>query len=215
MVRIFAPVRTYNGIAANVRFTDGQADTDNAAAIAYFTRAGYGIGRPAGAPAPEPRFEPQPATVQLGTPLRDAAVDPMPQDFLPPTNAGEADPHGPLVVSPQLHGSETGPIRPGEVFVDDLPRQQAAETALAQAVFVEHQDVGEATAAAQADGSARNDPLPAADAVVAQAPDPEVPGSSAKKADWVAYAEARGIPRDEAEDLTIAQLRERTGASTP
>lgn len=205
MVRIHAPVRTYNGISANIRFQDGVADTDDPAAISYFTRAGYGIGRPAGTPPPEPGFEPQPATVQLGTPLRDAAVDPQPHDFLPPTNAGEADPHGPLVVSPQIHGSETGPIRPGEVFVDDIPRQQAAETALAQAVFVEHQDVGEATMTARSDPSARNAEPPS--------DDPGVPGPKARKADWIAYAETRGIPRDEAEDLTIAAIQERVEAS--
>lgn len=39
-----------------------------------------------------------------------------------------------------------------------------------------------------------------------------VPGKNAKKAEWLAYAEAHGISRAEAEDLTIAQLRERLGA---
>jgi hypothetical protein len=42
--------------------------------------------------------------VQLGTPLRDAAVDPHPADFLPATNAGrpgpEGRPHGPHVTAP-------------------------------------------------------------------------------------------------------------------
>ncbi|MGS2640255.1 hypothetical protein [Streptosporangium sp. G12] len=41
--------------------------------------------------------------VQLGTPLRDAAVDPRPGDVNVPTNAGLADPHSPHVVA----------IRPG------------------------------------------------------------------------------------------------------
>jgi hypothetical protein len=85
--------------------------------------------------------------IMLGSPLRDAAVDPRPGDFLAPTNAGQADPHGPLVVSPQIHASETGPIRPGPVAVDDPTRQSAEETALAQAVFVDNQPVNEATAA--------------------------------------------------------------------
>ena len=35
--------------------------------------------------------------VQIGTPLRDASVDPQPDDYVVPTNAGEADPHGPAV----------------------------------------------------------------------------------------------------------------------
>jgi hypothetical protein len=40
-------------------------------------------------------------TTQVGTPLRDASVDPHEDDYLPPTNAGAADPHGPDVVSTQ------------------------------------------------------------------------------------------------------------------
>jgi hypothetical protein len=47
-----------------------------------------------------------------------------------PTNAGEADPHGPEVVSPQIHGSQdVRPIRPGEVPVDAPVVQDMAETA--------------------------------------------------------------------------------------
>jgi hypothetical protein len=36
---------------------------------------------------------------RIGTPLRDASVDPNPDGFLVPVNAGLADPHGPLVRS--------------------------------------------------------------------------------------------------------------------
>lgn len=78
--------------------------------------------------------------INLGTPLRDAAVDPKPWDFLPPTNAGEADPHGPLVVSPGIHGEGPKGIRPGDVLVHDTDAQEVAETDLAQAVLVEGQD---------------------------------------------------------------------------
>ncbi len=50
------------------------------------------------------------ATQQLGTKLRDAAVDPLPGDFLGPINAGvegpEGNPHGPNVVNPEIHGLE-------------------------------------------------------------------------------------------------------------
>lgn len=42
--------------------------------------------------------------IRIGTPLRDAAVDPRPGDFLVPTNAGLADPHGPRVVAVQSSG---------------------------------------------------------------------------------------------------------------
>lgn len=34
---------------------------------------------------------------KIGAPIRDAAVDPRPEDFIAPVNAGEADPHGPSV----------------------------------------------------------------------------------------------------------------------
>ena len=57
---------------------------------------------------------------RVGTPLRDAAVDPRPTDFLAPSNAGAVgelgNPHGPHVISPGLHADEsvrtiaTGPV---------------------------------------------------------------------------------------------------------
>ena len=75
--------------------------------------------------------------IVVGSPLRDAAVDPKPWDFLPPTNAGEADPHGPLVVAPGIHGVGPKPIRGGEVFVGEPKKQDKAETALAEKVLVE------------------------------------------------------------------------------
>ncbi|MEV8177197.1 Ig-like domain-containing protein [Cellulosimicrobium funkei] len=75
--------------------------------------------------------------VQIGTRLRDAAVDPRPDDFLPPTNAGEpgelGNPHGPTVVSPEIHASQgVRPVRPGEVS-PVAATQSAQETAHAQA----------------------------------------------------------------------------------
>ncbi|WP_313816352.1 hypothetical protein [Citricoccus sp.] len=80
-----------------------------------------------------------------GTPLRDAAVDPRPTDFLPPTNAGlegeVGNPHGPNVISPEIHGSQgVRPVRPGDVS-DDPAIQSAAET--------EHLVTWQPTAAAQ------------------------------------------------------------------
>lgn len=57
--------------------------------------------------ATEGRHEQRPT--MIGTPLRDAAVDPRPEDYLAPTNAGEpgplGDPHGPHVVAPEIPGS--------------------------------------------------------------------------------------------------------------
>ena len=44
--------------------------------------------------------------LQLGSPLRDAAVNPHPSDFLPATNAGRpgptGNPHGPHVTHPGI-----------------------------------------------------------------------------------------------------------------
>lgn len=51
--------------------------------------------------------------VRDGSRLRDAAVEPHPDDHLAPTNAGKADPHGPEVVSPGIDGPAT-PLQPGE-----------------------------------------------------------------------------------------------------
>ncbi|WP_087483978.1 hypothetical protein [Brachybacterium massiliense] len=68
-----------------------------------------------------------PRTIQnptrVGTPLRDAAVDPAPGDFLPPVNAGlegeEGNPHGPNVYAPGIHAEQgIRPVRPGAVSAD-------------------------------------------------------------------------------------------------
>src|SRR5690606_21974648 len=63
------------------------------------------------------------------TAMRDAAVDPESSDFLPPTNAGDEDPHGPLVISPGIHGEQgMHPVTPGAVS-SSATTQEAAETA--------------------------------------------------------------------------------------
>jgi hypothetical protein len=62
---------------------------------------------------PEKITAKQAETVQLGAPLRDAAVDPHPSDFLPATNAGRpgpaGNPHGPHVVSPGIEAIGAAP----------------------------------------------------------------------------------------------------------
>ena len=68
--------------------------------------------------------------VQDGTKLRDAAVDPKPGDYLPPTNAGLAgeagNPHGPNVIAPEIHGTEgVHTIRPG--LVSSTPATQSEQ----------------------------------------------------------------------------------------
>lgn len=70
---------------------------------------------------------------QVGTRLRDGAVDPRDGDFLGPTNAGEAgelgNPHGPHVVNPEIHAvQDVRPVRPGPVS-DDPAVQDADERA--------------------------------------------------------------------------------------
>lgn len=102
-------------------------------------------------PTPEP-LDPEPADprdqeiVKLGTPLRDAAVDPQTGDWMVPTNAGEANPHGRQVVAPGIHaGSGTGPVRPGPVS-DDTDQQAADETELVEKIYVDGQPVQDAVA---------------------------------------------------------------------
>lgn len=69
---------------------------------------------------------------QIGTRLRDGAVNPADGDFLGPTNAGAdgqlGNPHGPNVVSPEIHGSQgVRPVRAGAVS-GTAATQSAAET---------------------------------------------------------------------------------------
>lgn len=60
---------------------------------------------------------------QIGTRLRDGAVNPKAGDFLGPSNAGAegelGNPHGPSVVNPGLHAlQDVRPVRPGAVEAD-------------------------------------------------------------------------------------------------
>jgi hypothetical protein len=203
-MRITAPNTSYSGTGpGGVVFTDGVAELDPAkpehrAALQYFRDLGYGVD---GDPT-EPEGVPVQADSRevggehtVGTSLRDAAVDPHSEDFLPPTNAGEADPHGPLVVAPGVHASETGPIHPGDVHVDDPKAQEAQETALAEAVFVKGEDVTGATRAAAGAGEVHR------------------PAQSDTKAHWVDYAlhADASLSRQDAESMTKADLIETYG----
>lgn len=128
-MKISSPDKTYTGESRYgetvLQFEDGVADFDGDlphGVRAYLQGAGYGFGskkpaEPEETPAPA---DPRDTTRQIvGTELRDAAVDPQPEDFLAPTNAGkegpEGNPHGPNVVSPQIHGSVGQPVVPGPV----------------------------------------------------------------------------------------------------
>ncbi|GII63550.1 hypothetical protein Skr01_36350 [Sphaerisporangium krabiense] len=186
MARITAPVQGYNGTIGDVVFENGVAETDNPAVIAYCRGAGYTVDGETIEAAHEPPVDSRDVErVRLGTPLRDAAVDPWPEDFLPPTNAGQADPHGPQVVSPGAHAVPPAPIVPGPVSPDP-DEQQAAETEVAQRVLVEGQPA----------------------TVVAER---SRPPQSAPKAAWVDYAVSQGADRGEAEATSKADLIDRYG----
>lgn len=211
MTKVTAPNRGYNGISAGVVFTDGVGETDNAGALAYFRRAGYeldekvkkGDPRYPTAPvteAPETWERPVPESVPFGSPLRDAAVAPLPKDFLPPTNAGQADPHGPLVVSPGLHAVPPAPIVPGPVAVDDPKAQEALETRVAEAVLVEHVPANEVPAIV-AEHRGETEPDAAH----------ERPAKSHPKPEWVAFAIAQGMDPAEADAASKKDLIERFG----
>lgn len=142
MTTIKSPDTTYSGRGTYgpdvvLDFEDGVAEFDGDLPVGvrqYLKGAGYGIDEAAQDPPTTP-VPPDPRDVTnetVGTPLRDAAVDPEPTDFLAPTNAGQANPHGPDVVSPELHASEgVRPVKPGPV--GDNETQDALEVAHAAA----------------------------------------------------------------------------------
>lgn len=128
--------RTYIGPLI-LDFKDGVADYDGDlpdGVKRYLQQNGYGLGSKAPT-APESEFPEPPdprdyaEPTQVGSKLRDAAVDPHEDDFLAPTNAGKANPHGSEVISPEIHASQgVRPVKGGEVHVDDPEAQDAAET---------------------------------------------------------------------------------------
>jgi hypothetical protein len=159
MARIEAPHRGYNGPGpGGAVFEDGVATVDDEGAINYYRSAGYTVdGEGPGGDEPD---VPDPRQLEdnvLGTRLRDAAVDPEPTDFLAPINAGQDNPHGPAVISPEIHTSGPKGVRPGEVYVDDLGKQEAREQAYAEVVLGQQVDANEAVATEVPDLDARGD----------------------------------------------------------
>lgn len=216
--RIYAPNADYNGISAGVQFTAGVGETRNPAAVAYFTRSGYGIDEPHpafGKRETGTEYVPEAPAIVRGPESRDAAVvenagGPLSDAFLPPTNAGHADPHGPAVVAPGLHAVGPAPIRPGLVHVDDPARQEAEETELAQRVLVD----GEPATMVESIGrdgnvSAADDIAERTEAIAGGRTSGGRPALNASKAEWAAYAVSRGMNADEAEDATRTALQER------
>ncbi|MGS2641685.1 hypothetical protein [Streptosporangium sp. G12] len=187
MAKITAPNTQYNGRIGDVGFRDGVAETDNPAVISYCQGAGYDVdGHTADQADPAEVIDSRDVErVQAGTRLRDAAVDPQPRDFLPPTNAGQADPHGPAVVAPGVHAAPPAPIVPGPVS-DDPDEQQARETEVAERVLVDGEPA----------------------TVVAEV---SRPAQSANKAAWVDWAVSQGADRGEAEGMTKADLIDEYG----
>lgn len=154
MAKITSPVEGYKGRIAGVEFRDGKADTTDPGALAYFRRKGYKVGNSSGevseqtrllTEAPEPA-DPLAGDQQVGTSVRDAAVDPRPSDYLPPINAGKANPHGPLVVAPGIHAEGERVVRPGAVHVADPKQQESDETEHARALLVDRKDADQVAA---------------------------------------------------------------------
>lgn len=215
MATIKAPNREYNGQIGDVVFKDGVAETDNLAVINYCRDAGYEVDgktdNPADTGMPEPADPRDVGEVQGGTRLRDAAVDPRPEDFLPPTNAGQANPHGPDVVSPGIHAvAGPGPIVPGPVgrfektddgsqlVIADTEEQQRRETTAAEQVFLQRRPVPEVTAEL-------GDP-PSQEATV------EPPAGNASTEEWRTYAvEAHGANPEQVAGMSRNDLREQYG----
>lgn len=147
-VTITSPVEGLNTSTAIgplvLNFKDSVAEVDSDAlsdgARAYLRDNGYGIGgseakgrdiRLGQAEPADPRTA---SSVRVGTPTRDAAVDPRGKDFLAPINAGKrgekGNPHSSNVVSPEIHASEgVRPVKGGPVHVDDPGAQDASEKA--------------------------------------------------------------------------------------
>lgn len=247
-IRVLAPNREFAGQVAGIQFDHGKASFDregNEGAYQYFVSAGYEVdGDVRNDPPAAYNRAVEPAAAAPGTPgnedgitrgptAKDAAVvknaaGPMSDAFLPPTNAGEADPHGPAVVSPGLHAVPPAPIRPGEVYVDDAARQEAAETEFAKRVLVD----GEPATIVASDeppggplglsdpGSvemgireAKASNVPSAADLAERAAAANTPPAKRDKVEaWRDYAVARGADPEEAAAMTKDELVERYGA---
>ena len=172
-MKIKAPDATHSGVHhfgdTVIEFKDGVAQFDGElpdSVRQYMQGRGYGIGKRKAAEPEEVPAPPDPREVthvQGGTALRDAAVDPQPEDFLPPTNAGKSgeagNPHGPNVVAPEIHAAGDQPVVPGpvgtfatdedgaDVVVPDTDAQEARETEYAERALVGDEAVPEVLAA--------------------------------------------------------------------
>lgn len=216
MAKVEAPNKDYRGTGpGGAVFEDGVAEVTDEAALNYYRGAGYAVSGKVETPADESEpVDPRDLThVTVGTALRDAAVDPKPGDFLAPVNAGEGNPHGPAVVSPEIHASGPSGIRPGEVFAEDAAKQEKREQEFARARLVENATMATAVKAEVPDlkdhGEIGLSDPGSADQGRAAADDGSAPSKANNKAAWVDYAVEQGAERDEAEAMTKADLVER------
>ncbi|SDM77305.1 hypothetical protein [Streptomyces wuyuanensis] len=145
MARIESPDPQFTGTGpGGIHFQDGVAETDNPAIIGYCQGAGYKVNGEAltdNPPAARVTAVPDPRFVQdVGdtAPLRDAAVDPRPGD-VPPSNAGIANPHGPLVVAPGIGAPPVveAPDGDGVVPATEVNQEPPARSA-SKATWVEY-----------------------------------------------------------------------------
>lgn len=231
-MKIHAPNPHYTGTdlygtTTVLDFHDGVAEHDGALPAgvkAYLASAGYGLGRKPKAPegnsleVPDPRDQ---SLQQVGAPLRDAAVNPQPGDFLPPINAGkegpEGNPHGPNVVAPEIHAGTTGAVAPGPVGRlehETQPDPQATKVEDGQVVadedatkevpvVVPDTDAQEAKESELAERT-RIDSEPVPDVVAelgARQLDAGEPKGGAKRDEWVDYARSQGAPETELGEL--------------
>jgi hypothetical protein len=216
MAKVEAPNKDYSGPGpGGAEFKDGVAEVNDEAALNYYRGAGYSVSGKVENPveSPEPP-DPREVTESIvGTRLRDAAVDPEPSDFLAPVNAGDGNPHGSAVVSPEIHASGPSGIRPGSVFAEDVAKQEKREADFAAARLIDNVTAAEAIEGEIEDLDDRgelgiSDPG-SADQGRAGAEDNQAPTKASNKAAWVDHAVAQGAERDEAEAMTKAELVER------
>ncbi|MFD5873717.1 hypothetical protein [Streptomyces sp. NPDC060322] len=127
MATLHSPVEGFTGDGpAGLKFRNGKATTDDPAVIAYARRRGYGVDKSApDRPAPVEPVDPREVEVeQVGTALRDAAVDPRPSDQGAPSGAGEVNPHGPDSVAP---GIAAEPVEAPKRKPRPAPRRKAEQ----------------------------------------------------------------------------------------
>lgn len=212
-------------------FKDGVAEHDGdlpEGVRAYLAGAGYGIDGqdPEPVAVAEPLVDSRDVGSELiGSPLRDAAVDPEPSDFLAPANAGEADPHGPQVVAPGIHAEGERIVAAGPVYTDP-DAQEANEKRLAEKLLVDGEQVAAPVAAE--DFLKQGGPLGLSDPASAEAGEAAAkagqdftdaavepagePRGNASVREWAAYARSQGATDEQITGKSRDDLRAAYGS---